>query len=82
MSIFVDAKGKMITDSQREVDLAHGVGRKVETVDEPAGDKEAPCQAARREVPRLRFRIMVTGRLTSSVHVLAVGARQPDIADC
>jgi hypothetical protein len=41
----------MIADSQREIDLAHGVGRKVETVDKPAGDKEAQCQAARREAP-------------------------------
>jgi hypothetical protein len=55
VGVFVHAKGKVVADGQREIDLANGIGGHVHREDDPAGEKKPNRDRSRGQNPRLRF---------------------------
>ena len=49
MGIFVNTKGKVITDSQGQIYFTNGVGGKVKRVYQPAGKEKTKRNTTRRE---------------------------------
>ena len=62
MGILVHLERQMVPDGQRQVDFAHGVGGHVDGINQPAGQKKAYGDTARRVDPR--------GRVKKSIHVV------------
>jgi hypothetical protein len=53
--VIVDTKGKVVADRKREVNLTHGIGRKVECVNKPAGGEKAKRNPPGRKTPLRRL---------------------------
>jgi hypothetical protein len=47
VGVLVDAEGKMVADGERRIDFADDVGREMEDVDDPAGQKKSNSNLVR-----------------------------------